>query len=99
VLVLTGPLDGIGGAQFLWYLRSLGIDCDVVLDIWDLSGCDSEGLAAIRKARQRVDTAGWRFAVVGDPNSPCGAALGASYRIPIFSTRRTARAALRATAP
>jgi len=95
-VVLDGSLVGDGGAQFLAYFNRHPVDRDMVLDIWGVSDCDSAGQAAIRTARERVEAAGWRFALVGDPKGIC--ALSLADRIPVFSTRRNARAALRFTA-
>lgn len=93
-MVLDGWLVGAAGARLLSYLRE--VDRDVVLDIWGVSECDSAGQAAIKTARHRVEEAGWRFALVGDPKGICAMAL--ADRIPVFTTRRNARAALRFTA-
>jgi hypothetical protein len=92
--VVEGELGAEGGAQLEAHLRALGPESNVILDLWDVSQCDSAGVTAIGEAKKYVEGAGWGFAVVGDPNSLCTTALQAAGEIPIFSTRGAARAAL-----
>jgi anti-anti-sigma regulatory factor len=93
-VVLAGQLGAEGAAQLDAYLREIGPESNVILDLWDVPQCDSAGVTAIGEAKKYVEEAGWGFAVVGDPKGLCTAALEAAGQVPIFATRGAARAAL-----
>jgi anti-anti-sigma regulatory factor len=96
VVVAAGDLDAEGAARLASYLRRVQRDNDVVVDLWDITRCDPEGVATLEAAKERADAVGWGFAVVADPDGPCVEALQASgaAHIPTYADRRAARAAL-----
>ena len=97
VVVVSGELDGQGAERLGPLLRKLQPGNDLVVDLWDVTHCDAEGIAPLRIAKARADEAGWGFAVVADPVGPCGEALEAGElgdAIPTFADRHAARAAL-----
>lgn len=97
VVVVGGDLDAEGAARLAAHLRRLQRGNDLLVDLWDVTRCDSEGVAALEAAKHRADVAGWGFAIVTDPAGPCAEALEAgdvASAIPTFSDRRDARAAL-----
>jgi len=78
-------------------LRKLQRGNDLVVDLWDVSLCDADGIAALQMAKARADEAGWGFAIVADPQGPCVEALesnGFAEEIPTFADRHAARLAL-----
>ena len=93
-MVLAGDLDAEGAARLMDYLRRRGPDSNVILDLWDVTECDSAGVAAIQEAKEHIERPGWGFAVVADPKGLCAVALDATGRIPVFATRSAARGAL-----
>ena len=97
VVVASGELDGEGAERLGPLLRKLQHGNDLVVDLWDVTYCDTEGLTALKMAKARADEAGWGFAVVADPAGPCVEALAAddlADDIPTFADRHAARAAL-----
>ena len=97
VAVVSGALDGKGAERLGPFLRKLQRGNDLVVDLWDVTHCDADGLAALKVAKARAVEAGWGFAVVADPaGSPAQAlaAAGLMKEIPTFADRRAARAAL-----
>lgn len=96
VVVAAGDLNAEGAELLASYLRRVQQDNDVVVDLWDVSLCDSEGVAALEAAKARAEEAGWGFAVVADPDGPCVEALDASgvADIATYADRHAARAAL-----
>jgi len=90
-------LNAEGAELLASYLRRVQQDNDVVVDLWDVSMCDSEGVATLETAKARADEAGWGFAVVADPDGPCAEALEASDlddAIKTYADRHAAREAL-----
>jgi hypothetical protein len=97
VVVASGELDAEGAERLRPLLQKLQNGTDVVIDLWDLTGCDAEGVAALQVAITRAQEAGWGFAIVADPAGPCVEALasnGYADTIPTFADRQAARAAL-----
>ena len=97
VVVASGDLDSDGATRLGPMLRKLQRGNDLVVDVWDVSHCDAEGVAALQMAKARADEAGWGFAIVADPDGPCVEALrdgDLSDEIPTFADRHAARAAL-----
>lgn len=95
VVVAAGELDAGTAERFEPYVRRLQAGNDLVVDLWDITRCDSAGIAELDEAKRRADEAGWGFAVVIEPASACAEALKASSAgIPAFNDRHAARAAL-----
>ena len=96
VVVASGDLNAEGAELLASYLRRVQLDNDVVVDLWDVSLCDPEGVEALEAAKARADEAGWGFAVVADPDGPCVEALEASgvSGITTYADRHAARTAL-----
>ena len=95
MVVAAGELDARAIERFDPYLRRLQADNDLIVDLWDVTGCDAAGIAVLREAAERASEAGWGFAVVIDPGGPCGEAFeSAGVGIPAYHDRHTARAAL-----
>ena len=97
VVVASGALNAEGAKRLGSHLRRLQRGSDVLVDLWDVTSCDSAGVAVLEAAKRRADAAGWGFAVVSDPAGPCIEALevaGIASAIPTFSDRHDARAAL-----
>ena len=96
VVVAAGDLNADGAELLASYLRRVQLDNDVVVDLWDVSLCDSEGVSALETAKARADEAGWGFAVVADPDGPCVEALESSgvADIATYSDRHAASTAL-----
>ena len=101
VVVASGELDAAGAERLRPLLGKLQSGTDVVIDLWDVTHCDSEGIAALQVAKGRAQEAGWGFAIVADPAGPCVEALasnGYADKIPTFADRQAARAALNQSA-
>jgi len=96
VVVAAGDLNAEGADLLASYLRRVQLDNDVVVDLWDVSVCDAEGVATLGAAKARATEAGWGFAVVADPDGPCVEALEASGAADIatYADRHAARVAL-----
>jgi anti-anti-sigma regulatory factor len=97
VVVAAGEMNAEGAERLASYLRRVQLDNDVVVDLWDVTRCDPEGIATLEAARARAEAAGWGFAVVADPDGACVQALTASDGTPKMATyadRHTARTAL-----
>ena len=96
MVVASGDLNAEGGELLATYLRRVQLDNDVVVDLWDVTGCSPEGVGVLEEAKSRAEAAGWGFAVVADPNGPCTEALEASSASSIvtYADRHAARTAL-----
>ena len=97
VVVAAGELNAEGAELLASYLRRVQLDNDVVVDLWDVTRCDPEGVATLEAAHARADAAGWGFAVVADPDGPCAEALTSSDGTALMATyadRHAAREAL-----
>ena len=97
VVVAAGALDGHTAPRLLPYVRKHQAGNDLVLDLWDVTQCDSEGIAAVNEAKTTADQAGWGFALVVDPSGPCAKAFqkdDVGRSLPTFEDRQAARAAL-----
>ena len=96
VVVAAGDLNSEGADLLASYLRRVQLDNDVVVDLWDVTLCDPDGIATLEAAKARADEAGWGFAVVADPDGACAEALEASgvSDIATYADRRAAREAL-----
>jgi anti-anti-sigma regulatory factor len=97
VVVASGDLNARGAELLADYLRRVQLDNDVVVDLWDVTLCDSDGVATLEAAKARAAAAGWGFAIVADPEGPCVEALeeaGLTDGIHTYADRHTARAAL-----
>jgi anti-anti-sigma factor len=97
VVVAAGELDAGTGQRLAPYVRKLQAGTDLVLDLWDVTACDADGVALLEDANRNADESGWGLAIVVDPTGPCAKALkstGAERSIPIFGDRHAARAAL-----
>jgi anti-anti-sigma regulatory factor len=95
VVVASGDLNAEGADLLASYLRRVQLDNDVVVDLWDVSACDSEGVATLEAAKARADEAGWGFALVADPEGPCvGALEAAATNFDTYVDRHAAREAL-----
>jgi anti-anti-sigma regulatory factor len=95
VVVAAGELNADGAARLASYLRRVQLENDIVVDLWDVTHCDLEGIATLEAAKDRADATGWGFAVVADPEGPCAEALEASgSTIEMFADRHAARTAL-----
>ena len=68
VVVAAGDLNTEGADLLASYLRRVQLDNDVVVDLWDVTLCDPDGIATLEAAKARADEAGWGFAVVADPD-------------------------------
>ena len=98
MVVASGDLNSEGAELLGRYLRRVQLDNDVVVDLWDVTRCDAEGIAVLEEAKSRAEAAGWGFAVVADPKGPCAQALEASRASSIvtYADRHEARTALQA---
>lgn len=95
VVVAAGEIDAGTGERLGPYLRKLQTGNDLLLDLWDVTRCDAAGIALLEDAKCHADEAGWGFALVVDPSSPCAGVLReAGTTIPTFEDRHGARAAL-----
>lgn len=95
VVVAAGEMNAEGAELLASYLQRVQQDNDVVVDLWDVTSCDAEGVATLEAAKARADAAGWGFAVVADPDGPCvGAITNGSQPIDTYADRHAARAAL-----
>ena len=97
VVVAAGELNAAGAELLASYLRRVELDNDIVVDLWDVTHCDPEGIATLAAAKARAEGAGWGFAVVADPDGPCVEALaadGSASEIETYADRHTAREAL-----
>jgi anti-anti-sigma regulatory factor len=96
VVVAAGELNAEGAEGLDSYLRRVQGENDLVMDLWDVTLCDAEGIAALDAAKRRAEADGWGFAVVADPDGPCAAALeaGGPSTIRTFANRHAARVAL-----
>ena len=95
IVVASGELDGRSSNRLAPYLRRLQEGNDLIVDLWDITTCDADGIAILAEAKQRADESGWGFAVVIDPAGPVGDALeAADIAIPMFHDRHSARAAM-----
>lgn len=97
VVVASGEMNAEGAELLAGYLRRVQQDNDVVVDLWDVTRCDPEGVATLEAAAARAEAAGWGFAVVADPDGPCTEALTASdgtSRMATYADRHAAREAL-----
>ena len=96
VVVAAGDLNAEGAQLLADYLRRVQQDNDVVVDLWDVTHCDPEGVATLAAAKDRAEEAGWGFAVVADPDGPCVEAITSDGSEPIatYTDRHAARAAL-----
>jgi anti-anti-sigma regulatory factor len=96
VVVASGELNADGAELLSSYLRRVQLDNDVVVDLWDITMCDAEGVDALVAAKARADEAGWGFAVVADADGPCVEALDARgvSDITTYADRHAARDAL-----
>jgi anti-anti-sigma regulatory factor len=96
VVVAAGDLNAEGAELLSRYLRRVQLDNDVLVDLWDVTSCDPQGVEVLEEAKSRAEAAGWGFAVVADPDGPCTEALEASdaSSIATYADRHAARAAL-----
>lgn len=96
VVVAAGEMNAQGAELLASYLRRVQQDNDVVVDLWDVTLCDPEGVATLEAAKARADEAGWGFAVVADPDGPCVEAITGDGSEPIqtYADRHAARSAL-----
>ena len=97
VVVAAGEMNPEGAELLASYLRRVELDNDVVVDLWDVTRCDPEGIATLEAASARAEAAGWGFAVVADPDGACVQALTSSDgtpKMPTYADRHTARTAL-----
>ena len=97
VVVASGDLNAQGSDLLADYLRRVQLDNDVVVDLWDVTMCDSEGVGTLKAAKARADDAGWGFAIVADPDGPCVEALeeaDLTNELDTYADRRAARQAL-----
>ena len=97
MVVAAGEIDESGAERLGAYLRRRQFGNDLVLDLWDVTQIDAEGVAALAEAKSRADEDGWGFAVVADLAGPCAEALAAdeaAHTIAVFADRHAARAAL-----
>jgi hypothetical protein len=96
VVVASGDLNAEGAEVLDDYLHRVQAGNDIVVDLWDVTSCDPEGVTILEASKKRWEEAGWGFAVVADPDGPCHEALtaGAGATIVTFADRHAARAAL-----
>ena len=95
VVVAAGTLDREGATLLAGYLRRVQLENDIVVDLWDVTQCDPEGVATLERAKARSEAAGWGFAAVADPDGPCVEALeAAGSAVPTYADRYAARTAL-----
>jgi len=96
VVVASGDLNAEGADVLEDYLHRVQAGNDIVVDLWDVTSCDPEGVAILEANKKRWQEAGWGFAVVADPDGPCNEALTAdgTTTIVTFADRHAARAAL-----
>jgi anti-anti-sigma regulatory factor len=96
VVVAAGDLNAEGAELLDRYLRRVQLDNDVLVDLWDVTGCDSQGVSVLEEAKSRADADSWGFAVVADPKGPCTEALEANNATSIvtYADRHAARSAL-----
>jgi hypothetical protein len=78
VVVASGELNADGAELLSSYLKRVQLDNDVVVDLWDVTMCDPEGIATLEAAKARADEAGWGFALVADAEGACVEALEAA---------------------
>lgn len=98
VVVARGQLDGETGWLLRDYVSKFRGKHSVIVDLWDVTGCDAAGVESLKSVQQLVEEGGWGFALVGDPSGPCATALAADVdarTLLNFADRRTAREALR----
>jgi anti-anti-sigma regulatory factor len=96
VVVASGELNADGAELLSSYLKRVQLDNDVVVDLWDVTMCDPEGIATLEAAKARADEAGWGFALVADAEGACVEALEAAgvETIETYPDRHAAREAL-----
>ena len=96
VVVAAGEMNAEGAGLLASYVQRVQQDNDVVVDLWDVTLCDPEGVAELEAAKTRAEEAGWGFAVVADPDGPCVEAItnDGSGPIETYADRHAARAAL-----
>jgi len=97
VVVAAGEMNAEGSELLASYLRRVQQDNDVVVDLWDVTHCDPDGVATLEAAAARADADGWGFAVVADPDGPCVKALTSSdgtTAMQTYADRHDARTAL-----
>ena len=95
VVVVRGELNAANRQVLTDCVLSVQGDQPVILDLWDASGCDPGGIAAIREVRRLLENQAWALAVVSDPASPCAEALEAGPDpIQTHADRHAARNAL-----
>jgi anti-anti-sigma regulatory factor len=97
MVVLGGEIDVAGAARLSAKLATLQRDQSVVVDLWDVTLLDAEGVEALMEARQRAHDAGWGFAVVADPHGAAADAIRAAGNpegLYPYPTRYAARTAL-----
>ena len=102
MVVVTGPVDAETAVVLGSELRKLQRECDVVVDLWDVTEIDEVGVFALTASKRRANHAGWGFAVVADPAGPVTAAIedaGATETLKPFASRKMARRALQLASP
>ena len=96
VVVVSGPVDADAAVVLGTQLRKLQRETDVLVDLWDVTELDSVAIDTLAGAKHRAADAGWGFAIVADPESPCAEALAAHAGdlLKPFASRQAARAGL-----
>jgi anti-anti-sigma regulatory factor len=97
MVVVSGEIDAERAVALGSELRKLQRECDVVVDVWDVTEIDEVGVFALSAAKRRANAAGWGFAVVADATGPVAEAIeiaGATDTLKPYTSRKRAREAL-----
>ena len=97
MVVVSGPVDAEDAVALGTELRKLQRECDVVVDVWDVTEIDEVGVFALTAAKRRASNSGWGFALVADRSGPVAEALeraGATDALSPVSSRKEARRVL-----
>lgn len=102
MVVVSGPVQAESAVALGAELRKLQRECDIVVDVWDVSEIDEVGVFALTAAKRRAHAADWGFAVVADPAGPVTEAIeeaGATETLNPVSSRKEARRVLQLASP
>jgi anti-anti-sigma factor len=100
-VIADGPLGADELPGWVAYLERAELaDKPILVDLWDVTFFESQGLRALLEARERIIDGGRRFALVCDPGGPVRQLLdltGTWETVQPQATRAFAEQQLRAT--
>ena len=102
IVVVSGPVDAERAVELGTELRKLQRECDVVVDLWDVSEMDEVGVFALTAAKRRATAAGWGLGVVANRGGAAAAAIeaaGATETLNPVTSRKEARRVLQLAGP